>query len=256
MKVVLFLASALCFAAIGSLRADIALTNFAPAYTQNFDTLASSGTSLTVPFGWRFNEVGTSANTLYTASNGVGSGSFTGDTYSFGSTSSSDRAFGELSSGNVVSTIGARFTNAGTNAITAITISYYGEQWRIGNSALDNLAFEVSTNATSLTTGTWTTVSALTFSQIFTSPSNSPLDGNLSANRMLKSANNIALPTAVAPNANFWIRWSGTNATGNDHGLAIDDFSISAVPEPSAVAFAGLSLLGLGMAARRRWRGI
>src|ERR1051326_2871444 len=63
-------------------------------YTQNFDTLANTGTSSTVPTGRDFSEFGTNADTTYTA--GTGS-STTGDTYSFGTTSSpTDRAFGGL----------------------------------------------------------------------------------------------------------------------------------------------------------------
>src|SRR5690242_18238883 len=71
------------------------------AYTQNFDTLASSGTSSLVPDGWSFLETGTNANTLYSAGSGSGTA---GDTYSFGATSSTERAFGGLQSGSLVPT--------------------------------------------------------------------------------------------------------------------------------------------------------
>jgi hypothetical protein len=53
------------------------------AYTQDFNTLASTGQSDVVPLGWAFSELGTNANTTYTA--GTGSNN-AGDTYSFGST--------------------------------------------------------------------------------------------------------------------------------------------------------------------------
>ena len=62
-------------------------------YTQNFDTLVSSGTSSDVPDGWAFSESDTNANSTYTA--GTGSGN-TGDTYSFGAASSTERALGGL----------------------------------------------------------------------------------------------------------------------------------------------------------------
>ena len=67
------------------------------AYTQNFDTLAGTGTSTAVPTGWGFDETGTNANGIYTA--GTGS-STAGDTYSFGT--SGDRALGQLRSGALV----------------------------------------------------------------------------------------------------------------------------------------------------------
>src|SRR5258708_33896478 len=97
----------------------VSLTNLTP-YTQNFDTLASSGTSSTVPAGWAFAETGTNANTLYTA--GTGS-STTGDTYSFGSASATDRSFGGLQSGNLNPAIGASFTNNTGSTITSRAIA-------------------------------------------------------------------------------------------------------------------------------------
>src|SRR6478672_7696074 len=77
-------------------------------YTQDFNTLANTGTSSTLPAGWLLSEAGTNANTTYTAGNGSGTA---GDTYSFGATSSADRAFGGLQSGSLIPTIGAFFIN-------------------------------------------------------------------------------------------------------------------------------------------------
>ncbi|HZS05307.1 MAG TPA: hypothetical protein VFD58_10775 [Blastocatellia bacterium] len=97
--------------------AGISLTTLGTAYTQNFDTLASSGTSSAVPAGWAFSESGTNANTTYTA--GTGSSS-TADTYSFGATGSTERAFGGLRSSSLVPTIGACFTNDTGRQITKL----------------------------------------------------------------------------------------------------------------------------------------
>src|SRR5437773_261081 len=79
-------------------------------YVQNFDGLASSGTSASLPVGWAFWESGSSsaANGVYSA--GTGSGN-AGDVYSFGSTSASDRAFGTLLSGTLTPIVGASFVN-------------------------------------------------------------------------------------------------------------------------------------------------
>ena len=43
------------------------LTALDTAYTQNFDTLASTGTSSVVPSGWSFVETGSNFNTTYSA---------------------------------------------------------------------------------------------------------------------------------------------------------------------------------------------
>src|SRR5689334_17645514 len=131
----------------------ISLTTPNVAYTQDFNTLASTGTSSTVPAGWAFSESGANLNTTYTA--GTGS-STTGDTYSFGSTGSTDRAFGQLRSSNLVSTIGAQFTNSTGGTIASLAIQYVGEEWRLGRSTPtipDSMFFAYSLNATSLTTG-------------------------------------------------------------------------------------------------------
>jgi hypothetical protein len=84
---------------------SISLTALGTPYTQDFNTLASSGTSSTVPNGWAFFESGTSArvNGLYTANTGSDNA---GDTYSYGTTP--DRALGMLLSGTFVSTLGRR----------------------------------------------------------------------------------------------------------------------------------------------------
>src|SRR5262249_50417275 len=121
-------------------------------YTQNFNTLATTGTSTTLPTAWALTESGTGANTSYAA--GTGS-SATADTYSFGSTGSTDRAFGTLrgSGANTFSSIvGAAFTNTTGDTITSLAVSYTGEQSRkgaTGTVAADRLDFQYSTNATS-----------------------------------------------------------------------------------------------------------
>ncbi len=207
----------------------ITLTTPGVAYTQDFDTLAKSGTSNVVPAGWDFAESGSNANTTYSA--GTGS-SNTGDTYSFGSLDSSERAFGGLQSGSLIPTIGASFTNATGETITALRIEYTGEQWRLGATGrADRLDFQLSTDATSLTTGTWTDYDALDFSSPTTSGTVGALDGNASANR---TAIGYTISGLNIPNgATFWIRWLDFNVSGSDDGLAIDDFALT--PNPAGV---------------------
>jgi len=98
--------------------ADIMLSIGSPTYSENFDTLAASGTSSVLPDGWVFAETGSNANSIYTA--GTGS-STTGDTYSFGT--NGDRAFGGLRSGSLVPLFGFSFSNGGANAINGIAVS-------------------------------------------------------------------------------------------------------------------------------------
>ena len=139
--------------ALGGGSGSISLTTLGSAYTQNFDTLANTGTTnaLTVN-GWYLNESGTAAanNGLYAA--GTGSGT-AGDVYSFGSTPITERAYGTLFSGTLNPTIGAQFTNNTGSTVTSLDVSYIGEMWRRGRNkphAADRLDFQLSTNATSL----------------------------------------------------------------------------------------------------------
>ena len=204
--------------------AQVSIPSLGSPVTQNFDTLASSGTASAVPTGWVFAEAGTNANATYTA--GTGSGN-SGDTYSFGATSVAERAFGGLLSGSLTPTVGASFQNNTGATITSLDIAYTGEQWRLGALArVDRLDFQYSLDATSLSTGTWTDVNALDFTAPTTGPTVGALDGNAAANRTALSSTVPAL--SIAPGATFWIRWTDFNASGSDDGLSVDDFSLTA----------------------------
>jgi uncharacterized protein len=234
------------------------LTTMGATYTQNFDTLVSTGTgtlAANTPLGWNFAEVGGAAPTTYTA--GTGS-SATGDTYSFGAASVAERAFGGLLSGTVAPTIGASFINNTGTAITELAIAYTGEQWRIGNNAAardDRLDFQYSTDATSLATGTWLDANSLDFiNPIKTAAVVGALDGNVAPNRTAISA--IIGGLTIANGTSFWIRWTDFNPAGSDDGLAVDDFSLTpqvtvtptnpsgvGAANPASVVAGGTSLL-------------
>ena len=202
-------------------------------YTQNFDTLASSGTSSTLPAGFSFVEGGSNANTTYTA--GTGSGN-SGDTYSFGTTAApTDRALGSLNSGTVTPIrYGACFTNNTSGTLGSIEITYTGEQYRVGGTTAttDTLTFEYSTNATSLTTGTWTPVTQLNFTSPVTSGTAGFLDGNAAANRTTLTYTITGLSIPVG--GTFFIRFTDVDVTNPDQGLAIDDLSLTPSLSPSA----------------------
>lgn len=194
-------------------------------FTENFSLLSPSATaSATTPAAWTRAETGSNANQTYAADNGFLG---TGNTYSYGTTSDPDRALGQLQSGSLVPTIGAFFRNDTGTTITTLVVSYTGEQWRLGTTGrTDRLDFQYSTDATGLTTGTWTDVNTLDFTAPVTSGSVGQLDGNLSANRT--NISNLISGLSIAPGATFWIRYNDFNASGADDGLAVDDFSITA----------------------------
>ena len=215
--------------------ASVSLTTTASPVSETFNTLATSGTTnMTLPTGWYITEsgAGTRDNEAYGADTG---GSTTGDIYSYGTGGtppSTERALGELRSGTLIPLFGAKFTNNTGTTVTTLEISYTGEQWRIGNNGAardDRLDFQYSLNATDLSTGTWTDVNALDFTNpVKTATSAGPLDGNNAANRTGLTAQilNVNIPNG----ASFFVRWTDLDASGADDGLAIDDFSITAQP--------------------------
>ena len=222
----------------------IALTGIGSAYTQDFDTLASAGTSSVVPPGWAFVETGTGANGLYTA--GTGS-SNTGDTYSYGAAGSTERALGALRSGALIPLRGAGFSNNTGFPVQALAISYAGEQWRLGFSprpAPDRLDFQISTNATSISNGTWTDVNELDFSSPVTSGTVGALNGN--AARTVLSFTIAGLN--LAPGATFFIRWTDFDVANADDGMAVDDFSLTPLQsnDPTGVGAASPDSLPAG----------
>lgn len=232
--------------------AGIILSNATPTATQDFNSLASTGTSSsTLPSGWEFSESGSAANSTY----GVGTGSSaTGNTYSFGLSNDPDRAFGGLLSGSLTPVFGASFQNGGTTTIQDLSFQYFGEQWRVGAAnRLDRLDFQYSLNATSLTTGTWSNLDALDFTRSG-SPTTGSVNGNLAANRQNLSA--VLSGINIAVGDSLWIRWTDLDASGFDDGLAVDDFQVTAtfafasVPEPGTC----ITCLALTAIAWRRQR--
>ena len=209
----------------GAVQAQCVSLNAADVpYTQNFDTLATSGTdnALTIP-GLQLLEAGggTRDNELYAADDGF---SNTGDTYSYGTTDSSDRALGAVQSGTLVATVGACFINNTGAVIEALDVAYTGEQWRLGTAdRADRIDAQYSLDATDPLTGTWTDVAALAFSTPNTAAPTGLRDGNAAENRTALSAN---IGLSIASGATFWIRWIDVNGSGADDGLAIDDFSL------------------------------
>ena len=238
-------------------------TSVAPAllntqtYAQNFDSLATFGTSNTaLPAGFQILERGdgVAADGIYAA--GTGS-SNAGNTYSFGVTNGADRALGSLASGSVSEILfGALFTNQLPGTITGLNFQYSGEQWRAGNSTDDRLTFEFSTNASQIDNGTWTEFSALNFIPIILT-GDTALNGNLAGN--FRSISGLISGLSIAQGSNFAFRFRDINATGNDHGLAVDNLSftaalapVSAIPEPSTWALMLLGFGAIGASMRRR----
>ena len=212
---------------------QVSLTSLNTAYTQNFDGLANSGSNNSNTLngtlaGWYIVESGTNGNTTYAADTGTEN---TGDTYSYGSSGSTERALGSIASSKLSSRYGAQFKNDTGNTIDQLQISYVGEEWRFdparGNTIKDQITFEYSTNATSLTTGTWTAVTALLYETTNLTGTVGTRNGNDAAYRT--SLSNTISGLNIPVGQIFWIRFVDINVSGTDDGLAIDDFSLTPI---------------------------
>ena len=224
-----------------SSHSQIAFTNGTGlTQTEDFNSLSNTTAASLLPANWILSESGTNANATY----GVDNGSLTtGNTYSYGTASGPDRSLGELTSGSLTSSFGVSFINNTDSFIRRLNISFYTELWRKGVSGVtDSLIFEYSTDATSLTTGIWLPVVRLNPKSPNLLAAVGAVNGDLSANRLF--VNDSITGISVAPNSTIWIRWRAVNISGNDDGLGIDDFSVTAVKGAQLIIPATISILG------------
>jgi hypothetical protein len=103
---------------------------------------------------------------------------------------------------------GANFSNQTGSAID-INVDYQGEQWYVGSQTTnDGLVFEYSTDATSLSSGNWTAVSALDFDAQSTSGSGTLLTPG---NELIVASIVSDINFNLADEGQFWIRWTDTD---------------------------------------------
>jgi hypothetical protein len=204
--------------------------------TQDFNTLASSGTAIpwvdnsTIP-NWYAQRSGT--GTAYNTSNGSGNG---GNLYSFGVNLESDRSLGSIGSSNAAAgdfASGVQLQNNAATNVTSISVSFTMEQWRNGGSTLfHTLSFYYKKSSTLITAldpdnnGTWTAVNALDVSAPIASATSAALVGNDPANKVVLT--NISIPGLVLlPGEYVMLKWDDPDHPGGDHGLSIDDVTIT-----------------------------
>jgi hypothetical protein len=235
-----------CIPIVGALisatpvQAVISLTGTAPTYSQDFDSLATSGASnswtndSTLP-GWSLFRRPAPGTALATYAAGNGS-STAGAIYSFGT--DSDRALGGVGSGGtywgspassaVAGWFAVALSNDTGSTIDSFTLDFDGEQWRQGgNTTPQTMALEYGFGADFTSVSTWTAPGG---NFDFTSPITTgpgTLDGNSEANRA-DNRGGLVSDLLWEPSNTLWVRWIENNDSGNDHGLAVDNFNFSA----------------------------
>ena len=248
----------------------ISITAAGSAYTQNFDGLAASGTGMTwandstLP-GWSLFKQPVQGTAMSTYSAGTGS-SNTGGFYSFGASGNNDRALGGLGGGayfgspdpgNLAGWMAVSFSNGSGGSLDGFQVSWEGEQWRNGGTAsAQTMVFEYGLGSSFSTVTSWATPGGLfDFSSVVNGGTAGPVVGNSAGLVAGRGGSVSSLSWAV--NDTLWLRWVERNDIGNDHGLAIDNFSFTASRSSAAVPDGGttFALFGLsfaGLAGLRR----
>jgi hypothetical protein len=269
----LFVASCLSLLALCALQskgeAEIVLTT--STYTQNFDSLginatanafsSTVGTISPIPnlTSWDGAKVGGNGTTSVAMSISDGN-STSGGMYSFGAASGADRALGVIASGTNIMGFGFQLRNNTGTTITGLDISFTQENWRSSTTSQNTVTAGWALGSGSITSANYITavgfnaVSGLNLVGPAAVATNGALNGNDVANQVARSASITGL--TLAQGDSIFFRWVDANDTGNDAGLAIDNFSLtafssSAVPEPATLSLLGVAI-GLGAVARYR----
>jgi len=207
--------------------------------TETFNTLPTSGAAApwsqnSTVSGWYAYETDPHVKAIEIMADSGAQNS--GRLYSYGRAASTERALGSLGSGSTDSIVyGWRLKNNTGVTVTAVDISYTGEQWRrAANANVNKLVFyyKVASSITSidsttiknLTSNGYTNYSALNFEGPITGTTASILNGNDPANSKTISQ---SITVSIPAGQEIMILWFDDDDASNDHGLAIDDVSVT-----------------------------
>ena len=202
-------------------------------YTQNFDSLAfltgNNQAALTLP-GWSTSDT----NGYFSKTGTDGSAVGNGLSVFRPSAGSTDLALGSwTSSGSVI--YGVQLQNNTGHVLDSVTISFAVENYLIKSAtAPDPTYVSYGFNNGGLNLGSWNSL------------------GLGSVDRSMTSFS-TTLDLTWNSGESLWIRWEDFAVTGADAQLAIDNFSVAAIPEPSTYALI-LGVATLGLVGFRRWR--
>jgi trimeric autotransporter adhesin len=257
----------MAFSVLAAVSSQAAITyTVGTTYSQNFNTLNGVTTwtnDSTLP-GWF---AATTATTSITSIGSNTGSTTTAGLYSFGVAGTnlvSERALGFApsnsftgSAGAGIGALGLSFSHTVPSPMTSFTLTYDGEQWRKDNTVTQSITVQYQITSSAINTASlvsatgWVSAgSALTFNSPLITTGATALDGNASANRVAGLTATVS-SISWSSTQNLWIRFVDLNDSGNDHFLAIDNVTFSAVPEPSTALLGGLGLLAL---LRRRRR--
>ncbi len=254
-------AAAISLTAIEKTDGQIVVSTPSGSTSQNFDTLTASTSATAGTWtndatlttgdstldGWSLFNSTNAAITTYLGSTGT---STTGSFFSYG-TDASDRALGGLGSGgtyfgspaagNVAGYIAFAATNTSAFTITDFTLGFNGEEWRNGGNAVaQTMILEYGIGGSFASITNWIAPGG---NFDWTSPvatgTAAAVNGNVAG--LVAGRGGTVGSLTWGSGDTLWIRWKEINDVGNDHGLAIDNFSLAwdtvVVPEPGAFLY-------------------
>ena len=231
-------------------------------YTQNFDSMGSTnqqivGSGVLNAQGviggldglWQAARIGGSGTTALTATSNDGSGN-SGGIFNYAQPNTDpDRALGSLASGTTVPGFGVALVNNSGSTLSTITISFDAMMFRSSTANLNKLAFAYGFSTGTATLTDFLSSTGMTADAQGDVVGGAPVATNGPVNPATTTQVTFTLSSITwADGATLFLRWTDVNETGNDAGLAIDNFSLTAVPTPGALALLGLA----GLVARRR----
>ena len=159
-----------------------------------------------------------------------------GAIYSYGATSSANRALGSLASGTTVPAFGAAITNTSGSILHVVTINFDSEQWRSSSNSsatvlgvVNTLQFAYGLSTSGITSSNFLS-SPLMTNEPFGNVIGGPPSGTTTANVGLVQLGPTYLTLSGInwnPGDTFFFRWQDANDVANDAGLAIDDVVFS-----------------------------
>lgn len=204
----------------------VRMTTRTGTYTQGFDALATNGADnvwddAAWPLPVWYACLGSVPARFYKAGKGAET---TGALYSYGSEGSADRAWGALASGTTGDIrYGVAFTNETGGTVTNLTVTYAGEQWRCASNTVQSLCFGycVTNAVVPLAQGVFSWMPALRF--------DAPRTLDMKAGAVTGEGYTVTadVPVTVQPGEVVLLCWEDKDDEGLDHGLALDDLTVS-----------------------------
>ena len=226
------------------------LTGIGVSATQNFNSLTTAATDISVlnTNGWRF-ATGASptfaSGTLLADRASSTTGAFTaGGTYNFGGTGV-DRGLGAMTSVSFASPnhLIVELQNQTGVSITQLNFAFDWERYRINSSAASGTFFSSSDGSA------WTAIAAGNSGSYSTGTGTYGIN-NSSIDSISRTGSITGL--SIDAGQNHYLRWTFNTTGSNSQAIGLDNFSITAVPEPTSIALVSLMCCTGFVAAFRR----